>query len=563
MTERRAAKRIPIDGDRVVVELVGWPGGDDSRAFKQTCDRNGFRYLESRKQHTGPEERVRGLVIALHRSGFDVDAPAELRQRLIDADARRAELLEGVGIRVARLRERGLELKPWQPELIEWLAPRRRALNHDDMGLGKTIENLVAMPFGVPALVPCPSAAVGVWEAETSKWRPDFRPVVIEGGKGVRARDAFRWPEPCELVIVSSASLPGDMVKWGKGTRAKLSPELLATMPEGMYVMPDEAHEYKETSADRTKRCRVIAREALKRGGCVWPMTGTPLLNQPLELWNVLELAKLAETAYGSFPRFAALCKGKRVRVGKGVMWKWAKTPSPLVAELLQRVAFGRLKEDWLDGEVQTRELVTDVGSEAMELADEVVELLRAAGIDLDTTTDILEAMRQVDIPFELLSRVRMALAIGKVPASVEYVEWLETLGEPVVFFSDHRKPVEVIGQRDGYGVIDGTLTGRQKKEVADAFQAGELRGLSCSIKAAGVALTLTRANQAVVNDPLWTPELMRQAIDRLNRIGQERWPVQVTRVVARHPLDRKISATLTHKEGLVTATTKAAARRR
>lgn len=564
MPDPRLAKLIPIDGDRVIVQLVGWPGSDDYRAFKRCCDRAGFRYLEAKKEHTGPQERTRDVVVALNRAGFEIDAPQELKDRLVASDQRRKELLEGVGIRVARLRERGLELKPWQPEIVEWLAPRRRALNHDDMGLGKTIENLVALPFAVPVLVMCPGAAVGVWEAETAKWRPDFKVHVVEGRPGVPAREAFRWPDVCELVIVSSASLPGDLVKHGKGTRAKLSPELLAAMPRDMYVMHDEAHEYKETKAGRTKRARVITREALKRNGCAWPLTGTPLLNNPLELWNVLELAKLAETAYGSFPRFTALCKGKRVRLGgKAVMWKWAKTPSPLVAELLQRVSFGRLKEDWLDGEVQTRELLTDVGAEANDVQDEVTALLAEAGIDLATCTDVLEAMRKAKIPFELLSKVRMMLALGKLPASLSYVEYLEEQGEPVVFFSDHRKPVEAVGARPGWDTITGDDNPRQKKAKEVAFQNGDIGNLACSIKAAGVALTFTRSNQVVINDPLWTPELMRQAIDRVNRLGQERWPVQVTRIVGRHPLDRKISGTLEHKEGLVANTTRAAARRR
>lgn len=562
MDEPREA-RIESRGDLVVVRLIGWPGRSGYSAFKGAVEKAGARYNEGAKEYAGPIGAARVIVSALHREGFALDVAQDVQDFVRSEDRRGRDLLEGVDIRVERLAERGRELKPWQPEAVRFMATRRRVLNHDDMGLGKTIEALVAAPYGVPVLICCPSAAIGVWEAELGAWRPDLRPVVTSSTVIASARDSFRWPGLGEAVIVSSASLPGELVKHGKGTRAKLPEHLAKSVPDGALVLFDEAHEYKDTKAGRTKRARTIARAILKAGGSAWALTGTPLLNNPQELWNVLDLVRLAETAYGSFPRFTALCKGRRVRVGRGVMWKWGKEPSPLVPELLRRVAIGRLKEDWLDGEVVVRDLVTDVGAEAVALADEVVGMLREAGVDIDNVADVLDAMRKAKIPFELLSRVRQALAVGKLPASVVAVDYLEhELGEPVLFFSDHRAPIEAMAKRPGWGSITGADSAASKKAKEVAFQRGDIRNLALSVKAAGVALTLTRANQVVLNDGPWTPELVRQAVDRANRLGQERWPVQVTRIRARHQLEARIFETLDRKTALVAATTRAAARR-
>ncbi len=91
-----------------------------------------------------------------------------------------------------------------------------------------------------------------------------------------------------------------------------------------------------------------------------------------------------------------------------------------------------------------------------------------------------------------------------------------------------------------------------------DAFQRGELKGIGCTIKAGGVAITLTRASNEIFVDREPVPALNEQAEDRCFRMGQKR-AVLVRILVARHPLDERIMEIIEGKRALVAATVEAA----
>ncbi len=158
-------------------------------------------------------------------------------------------------------------------------------------------------------------------------------------------------------------------------------------------------------------------------------------------------------------------------------------------------------------------------------------------------------------IPFEMLSEMRAALATAKIPAVLDLVGQYEENEEPVVVFSDHVAPVEALAARDGWKAIYGGDAGPEyRQKVVEEFQAGKLKGVACTIKAAGVGITLTRANTIIFVDKHWTPALNEQAEDRLARIGQTR-PVNVITLAADHPLDKRIAELLTIKQEMVKAT--------
>jgi SNF2 family DNA or RNA helicase len=60
------------------------------------------------------------------------------------------------------------------------------------------------------------------------------------------------------------------------------------------------------------------------------------------------------------------------------------------------------------------------------------------------------------------------------------------------------------------------------------------------SLKAGGVALTLTEADYVFLLDPWWNPAVEAQAVDRTHRIGQQR-TVMVYRLVAADTIEQKV----------------------
>ncbi|KAL7426429.1 hypothetical protein ACHAXH_001556 [Discostella pseudostelligera] len=67
-----------------------------------------------------------------------------------------------------------------------------------------------------------------------------------------------------------------------------------------------------------------------------------------------------------------------------------------------------------------------------------------------------------------------------------------------------------------------------------------DVRVLLMSLKAGGVALNLTCANQIFLMDPWWNPAAEMQAIDRTHRLGQYR-PIRAVRFIAENTVEERI----------------------
>src|SRR5277367_6878972 len=96
---------------------------------------------------------------------------------------------------------------------------------------------LRAIPGWAGVIMLCPPNLRWYWHNEVRRWRPDFRPVVLEG------RGAFRWPEPTECIILSYSSL------WNPEAEGYLT----NSFPLGPYylIAEDEAHMYKTSKRAR------------------------------------------------------------------------------------------------------------------------------------------------------------------------------------------------------------------------------------------------------------------------------------------------------------------------
>lgn len=531
--DSRAAEPI------ATVRPVGFFGRALFEHYIVAAKRGGARYDVARRCQVIDATRTLELVEALRASGFEPVVAPELLERM---RARVAVAARDHGAAVSRLERmdaalqaRGMRLFPYQRDGVGWLAPRAAGLLADEMGLGKTVQALVALPEGAAVLVVAPAAVKGNWRNETARWRPDLRPEVLSG------RGSFRWPTPGEVLVCNYDILPATA----------------GVPPRGVVIVADEAHALKNGKAQRTERFRKMADGVRKASGRVWLMTGTPLLNRPPELWAVLRAAGLEREAFGSWKEFLRLFSARPGRWGG---YEWG-SPRPEVAERLRAVSLMRRRLEVLP-DLPTklhRSVEVEIDRETRRQCDEVLEALRAVGVDLTRVDADLERA-QTAIPFDQWSRVRAALAAAKTPAILEQVEQYEDAGEPILVFSAHRAPVDALGCREGWATITGDAAPAARTAIVERFQAGELRGIAATIKAAGVGLTLTRANQVLFVDLEPTPALNAQAEDRVCRIGQTRGVI-VTRLIAAHKLDERITELLAIKQALIEGSVEASAR--
>jgi hypothetical protein len=551
-------------------------GGDLFQKYREAC--RGAKFEPESRTQVCAFDLALAIVKNLQGAGFVVDLDpdvaaslqakgAEIREHVADAGGRATEADQ-------KLRSRGLTLFPFQKKGILWLAARTGALLADEMGLGKTIQAIVALPDDAPVLIVAPAVAKGVWARELALWRPEFSIDVISG------RGNFRWPEAGEIIILNYDILPEDC-RIEKTDSGCIRTTQTTNCAPRTVLIGDEAHALKSSKTKKTKAFRAISDAVQARNGKIWLITATPLLNRPPELWNILQAANIAREAFGSWNAFVKDFGGDPGEFG-GYVWG---TPTVDVEAKLRRVQLRRMREEVLPELPvkmwQTIDVEIDKASikQLDKAAKFIAGLIPTSWERLISDDDPFEGTGKPKVKlsvgdienaretlahssgtnFEAIARARSLLAQAKIPALIEVVEDFEEQEEPIVVFSAHRAPIDLLGTRPGWAAITGDTSPEKRTEIENAFQQGKLKGIAATIKAGGVAITLTRAHHAIFVDLEWTPALNAQAEDRLCRIGQTRGVI-IIRLVARHALDKMLFEVLVEKTIIIDGSVNAAA---
>jgi SWI/SNF-related matrix-associated actin-dependent regulator 1 of chromatin subfamily A len=419
----------------------------------------------------------------------------------------------------------------YQLEGVKFLSSHDNCLLADDMGLGKTLQALMAIEEGGRAIVICPATLKLNWANEVRKWRSDLSPVVCKGRKG------FKLPAKNEVVIINYDILPTEFTptsQWGEDSE-NVSQAWRNVLAQTTLIA-DEAHLCKSHKAIRSKRTKVLSNLCKKS----WAMTGTPLLSKGFDLWGVVSTFGMGRTIFGGFKGFIRDMNAYQNGWGG---WEFG-TPNPCVPEKLRRVMLRRTKTEVLTNlpPKTYQDVLVEVGSKRLlKMSEKMLEAMKENGSNA--------------IPdFSEFSRVRAELAKSRISALEEMVESFEEANEPVVVFSAHRAPIEAMAKRDGWAVIMGDTNQSDREDAVQAFQAGMLKGIACTIKAGGVGITLTKASKMIFCDQEWNPALNLQAEDRICRIGQTASNLQYIRLVSDCAMDLHVLKLIDKKKALIEA---------
>lgn len=443
-------------------------------------------------------------------------------------------------------------LYPFQVEGVDFLHKQPKALLGDDMGLGKTIQALMALPADAAVLCVVPAVVKYNWQAEALIWRKDMKAIVLNGKKN------FRFPKAGEIVLVNFELLPA----WLEGSLENkrtnydnFTAEQKAELA-GITLIVDEAHRVKNYKTQRARRITGASANCK----VTWALTGTPLLNRPLDLWGTLSALGMQWKVFKSFNHFVECFNGYQTRFGG---YEFGSTCKPIVPELLRRVMLRRKRVEVMPDLPSKTYTTLVVDIEGRALTKKLNDLMKHYTVEenTDTIEDILMDLDKLQAaagrplpPFEAFSEIRADLAENRIPATLEYAEECEEQDVPLVVFSAHVDPVRELGKREGWACITGATPARKRQEYVRRFQAGELKGLACTIIAAGVGLTLTRAWKALFVDLDWTPANNWQAEDRICRIGQTSNVCEIVRMVSNHVLEQHVHILLAAKTQLIQA---------
>lgn len=412
-----------------------------------------------------------------------------------------------------------------------------RCLLADEMGLGKTVQTisiLAAFKDDWPVLIVCPSSLRLNWKAELKKW------LDLDQDNDIQILFSGSEPlNPAARVLITSYDLASrqparDRIA-ARGFRA---------------VVCDESHYLKSIKAQRTKALLPL----LKKAARALLLTGTPALARPLELFTSLSVL-LPDIFYDLKSYGQRYCDAKESFHGTGLDLTGASNLEELNWILRTRCMIRRLKQDVateLPEKLRRRVYlpVTDP-----EMKQELAELMSESSI-LDRKISSLEA--QKNRPGELQQAKASKLALttktwmltgkAKIPAVCEYLsEFLEESEEcKAIVFAHHVEVMDALylhakSSKWNPIRIDGSTPATSRQQLCDNFQTDPSVLIAIlSLNAAGVGLTLTKADLVVFAEIAWTPALLLQAEDRAHRIGREE-KVEVVYLLADGSLDGRM----------------------
>ena len=361
-----------------------------------------------------------------------------------------------------------------QVQAIEWLGQRPKAILALDMGLGKTCVS--SLDLSVPALVVCPASLKLNWQAELAMWRPELGVQVVCSPK-----DPIKG---LDVTIVNYDIL------------GKLD------LPTPTTLIVDESHYIKNYKAKRTK----LLMGLIKATSNVSLLTGTPIVNRPIELWTLLYSIGATKLGYFEF--------GMRFCAGWKTPWDtYDFSGSSRKGELIKVLEPFMLR--------MTKEECIDLPSKTYRI------------IALDLSVDKREkqfSQDQIDtpdsIPFEAISDIRRLNAERKLDQSISYIKDCLEQTDKIVVFAHHTHIID--GLMDALKefepvMVTGSVKNEDRHVAVHTFQNNpKCRVFVGNIKAAGVGLTLTAASHVVFVEAPWSPADLQQAADRCHRIGQQ-----------------------------------------
>lgn len=416
------------------------------------------------------------------------------------------------------------QLRSYQQEGVFWLAVMRK--NHhgcllaDEMGLGKTLQVLshlysLSRQEGKPHLVIAPTSLVYNWQSEIAKFIPSWQnDVAIQ----------LHQPDVSKRLLIVSYDI------------LRLNIDAYQQQEYDTIII-DEAQIIKNRD---TKKYKAI--KTLKAQHHII-LTGTPIENSIDDIWShFMLLMPEMKTLY------ALLSKQCQSKSDEAFLEMSRKFLKPFILR--------RTKQDVLKDlpELIEKTIYIEMSSAERHLYDNVHKMVVLAltnGVSGRIESIALEGLlrlRQVCVSPKLVPNTIYkgvsSLISSKLQTALDYVEMFRSKQEKVLVFSQFVGALEemerILDERKiRYEKIYGET--RDRVSPIKRFQKDkDTTVFLVSLKAGGVGLNLTAANNVILLDDWWNPAVEDQAFARAHRIGQKQ-NVMVFRLICKDTVEEKV----------------------
>lgn len=299
-------------------------------------------------------------------------------------------------------------------------------------------------------------------------------------------------------------------------------------------VAIDEIHKCKNPASQQGKGILKIQPE------CRIAMTGTPLMNNPFDLFIILKWLGYEEHSFSAFKNHYATYGGFGGYEVVGYRYL------DELQKQLDKIMLRRLKKDVLDLPEKTH-------------IDEYVDMTpKQAQIYREISSEIrmnIDQIKMANNPLAELIRMRQATGYTGILSSTvkesakldrmeELVEEAVENGKKVVIFSNWTQMTSAICDRlrtkYGIGLITGETVDSNRQTVVQMFQEGKLDVMVGTIGAMGTGLTLTAGTVEIFMDEPWNRANKEQAEDRCHRVGTTE-NITIYTILCKNTIDERI----------------------
>ncbi len=419
------------------------------------------------------------------------------------------------------------------------------------MGLGKTAQAIKAAK--TPTLIIASKGLRFWWYDEILKWMPNLPEeeiVIIENDADPQSILKY----PAEFYIMHWDLLQREPNKKGEKKRPPTERRWSAWVRALMFkdfgtIIADEAHKAKNRKAQRTQALWQLCRKPDN----VYLLTGSPIINKPDDLWALLKT--LYPKIYTSYWRFFEeyVLANKNPWGGYEVLG--VKHRDQLLVEL-STLAIRRTKKTVLPELPAKVYTVIPVGlyPKQKKAYDEIRDLML-------TTIDDNVVIRAPTVLSQITRLRQVAVGLGafedpettksaKLDVLCDYLEDRE--GKVVIATSFVWAAKEVARrlakQGREVGLLIGEVDDAKRVMVVKRLQEESLDTLVMTIQTGGEGWTLTAADMLIFLDRPWSPQVIKQAEDRLHRIGQSK-SVQIVSLIAQGTIEEAVEEALAQKQ--------------
>ena len=453
--------------------------------------------------------------------------------------------------------------KPFKHQLdgIRFALTKERFLLCDDQGLGKTkqiIDWVGALGNEInKCLIICGVNSLKYnWVSEIETHSNEKAWVIgtrfrkngkqYEGSSKDKLEDLNNLPN-CKFIITNIETLRAGAYKENNRYKFPMAEKISELCKKGIIsaIAFDECHKSKNPTSLQGRAMLKTTAKYLAA------MSGTPLMNNPLDLYFPLKWLGYENHSFYQFKQHYCLMGG--FNGSEVVVYKNLEE----IRQILDIIMLRRLKGEVLDLPEKISKIeYVEMTKKQSSIYNEVLQ---------DVRNEISRKIDFANNPLSMLTRLRQATGYtgilsdtvkesAKLDRMEEIVEELVESGQKCIIFSNWESITSEVKNRLNHlnpAYITGSTNATDRMNEVNRFQENDnCKVIIGTIGAMGTGLTLTAAQNVIFLDEPWNRALKDQAEDRAHRIGTK-GVVNIITIICKDTIDERINQ-LVYKKGVL-----------